>query len=174
MKKFSKTPLAAAMGTLVLSSLAAHVNAETNPFTLTELASPYMQAAADKLNNKVSETSCGSNTGTGASNKTGDDHAKHAKKTEGSCGEGKCGAMMSNGKMNKGMESSCGAMMKGKEGSCGMMGMNHGATDASAQAHDHADTNKNSKAAEHSCGAMMKGMEGSCGAKVDADAAAGK
>jgi uncharacterized low-complexity protein len=47
--------------------------------------------------------------------------APAAKSAEGKCGESKCGAMMENGKMKKGMEASCGAMMKGKEGACGDM-----------------------------------------------------
>ncbi|MDO9161462.1 MAG: hypothetical protein Q8N35_02270 [Methylococcaceae bacterium] len=42
-----------------------------------------------------------------------------AKTTEGSCGEGMCGAMMQGDKMKSGMEHSCGAMMKGKDGACG-------------------------------------------------------
>jgi uncharacterized low-complexity protein len=178
MKKFNRTPLATAMGTLVLSGFAASASADANPFALSEMNSPYMQtAAADNLNNKVSESSCGSNTGTPANPAASHDKAAsgHGKTAEASCGEGKCGGMMKNGKMSKGMESSCGAMMKGKEGACGMMGMNMNHDGAAkTDDHDHAKTEAAPKTAEHSCGAMMKSGEGSCGAKVDPDKAAGK
>jgi uncharacterized low-complexity protein len=154
MKKLNRTPLATAMGTMVISGFTAHVNADANPFALNELSNGYMQVAVD-LNNKVSEAGCGSNT----NDKKPNPHAAHAagqvKKAEGACGEGKCGGMMSGGKMKAGMESSCGAMMKNKEGACGMGmmgGMNHSAADA--------------KSAEHVCGAMMKGQEGGCGAAM--------
>lgn len=184
MKKFSKTPFATAMGTLVLSSLASNVNADANPFALTEMSGAYMQVAvtsseAEQHNKQVSEGGCASNVAPA--------HPKHGatthtpKMTEGACGEGKCGAMMSGGKMNKGMENSCGAMMKGKEGACGMMNMPQG---NAAAGHDHQGAADTSKAPEHMCGSAMmggKGGEGSCGAgmqshetKVDADKAAGK
>lgn len=167
MKKIIKTPLAHAMGAMIISGFAA--NADANPFALTELPSGYMQVAVD-LNNKVNESACGSNTGA---------KAPTAKKTEGSCGEGMCGAMMSGGKMKKGMESSCGAMMKNQDGACGMN---------MDKKPDHASKNANSpktaesscgammggKGGESSCGAMMKGNEGSCGSKVDANKATGK
>ena len=57
MKKINKTPLAAAMGAAVLSTFAATaVNAEANPFGMTELSSGYMQVAeADK----AGEMACG-------------------------------------------------------------------------------------------------------------------
>ena len=152
MKKFTKSPLATAMGTLVLSGFAANVSADLSPFAISELSSGYMQVAAD-TGNKVNEGGCGAKNGANSPAKT----------SEGSCGEGKCGAMMSGGKMKPGMEHSCGAMMKSKEGSCGMGGMNH------------ADDSKKDKTSQGSCGAMMHGgKEGSCGAKVDADKAAGK
>jgi len=152
MKKFNKTPLVTAMGTMVISGFAANANAESNPFSMTELSNGYMQVAAD-TGNKVNEGGCGANGKAAAGTST-------VKKAEGSCGEGKCGAMMNNGKMKAGMESSCGAMMKGKEGSCGAMDANKGAA--------------NKKSTEMSCGAMMKGHEGSCGGAVDANKPAGK
>lgn len=181
MKKFKKAPLAVAMGTAVISSFAANVQAEGNPFALSELSSGYMVADA-----KSSQGACGSNVSDGNGNPvtTAKKTATNAaKKTEGSCGEGMCGGMMSGGKMKPGMEQKCGAMMKGHEGSCGMMGgmggMNHG-DDAAAKK---AKTDEGSCGAmmgggnkagmEHSCGAMMKGGEGSCGSKVDANKAAG-
>lgn len=178
MKKYNKSPLAAAMGTLVISSFAANVNAESNPFALTELSSGYMQtaAAADASNNKVTQGGCASNTGSAANAKPA---APAAKKTEGSCGEGKCGSMMTGGKMNKGMENACGAMMKNKEGACGMMDMKHGEADKNSKTAEHSCganmMNMNSgKSGEASCGAMMKGGDGHGSTKVDADKAAGK
>ncbi|MGR9052694.1 MAG: HvfA family oxazolone/thioamide-modified RiPP metallophore [Gammaproteobacteria bacterium] len=135
MNKMKKSPLAAAMGTAVVSALAATaVHAEANPFGMTELSSGYMQLAEGE---KSGEMKCGANMGgemkCGANMNMAAPKAPEGKcagkKTEtkvekkameGSCGEGKCGAMMNDGKMKKGMESSCGAMMKGKEGSCGM------------------------------------------------------
>lgn len=151
MKKLNKTPLALAMGSAVISAFAVPVNAEVNPFAISELSSGYM-AAADALNNKVSESGCGGNTGTDHSTHKPAAAATKDKKTEGSCGEGMCGAMMNSGKMKSGMEHSCGAMMKGKDGACGMGGdmknMNHGNA-------DHKD--HSSKTTESSCGAMMGG-----------------
>jgi len=121
MKKHTKNQIATTIGTAVLTGLAANVNAESNPFAMTELSSGYMQLAAD-THNKVTESGCGA-----AAKADSNAHDKHAapgqvKKAEGSCGAGQCGAMMSGGKMKPGMENSCGAMMKGKEGACGMMG----------------------------------------------------
>ncbi len=125
MKKMNKSPLAAAMGAAVISTLSATANAEVNPFGMTELNSGYMQVA-------VGEMACGANMGgmdkanMAPANKTaegacaGQKTAPMATKAaEGKCGEGKCAAMMDDGKMKKGMENVCGAMMKGKEGSCG-------------------------------------------------------
>ena len=122
MKKINKTPLAAAMGAAFLSTFTATaVNAEVNPFGMTELSTGYMQVAeADK----AAEMACGASMG---------GMTKPAKAPEGACAgnkktegaakptEGSCGAMMENGKMKPGMEMACGAMMKGKEGACGNM-----------------------------------------------------
>lgn len=154
MKKYNKTQIATAVGSAVLTGLAANVNAETNPFAMTEMSSGYMQVAVD-THNKVNEAGCGA-----AAKADSKAHEKHAggqvKKAEGSCGAGQCGAMMSGGKMKPGMESSCGAMMKGKEGACGMMGdMKHGDEGKA----DH-------KAGQMACGAMMKDSETACGAKM--------
>ncbi|MGZ5600733.1 MAG: hypothetical protein ACXWFX_09075 [Methylobacter sp.] len=126
MKKINKTPLATAMGAAFLSTVAATaVNAEANPFGMTELATGYMQVAeADK----AAEMACGA--AMGGMNKpkaaegacAGNKKPDEAKKaTEGKCGESMCGAMMQGGKMKPGMEAACGAMMKGKEGACGNM-----------------------------------------------------
>lgn len=171
MKKLNKTPLAMAMGSAVIAGFAANVQADSNPFAMTELSDGYMQVATS-YNAKQNHGACGSNATDANGNVIGKE-----KKTEGSCGEGMCGAMMNGGKMKKGMESSCGAMMKGHEGACGMMGgMNHGDDDKA----DKAKSGEGScggmmKGGEGMmCGAMMKGGEGSCGSKVDADKAAGK
>jgi uncharacterized low-complexity protein len=191
MKKFSKTPLAVAMGTAVISGFAANVSADSNPFAISELSSGYMVAEASS---KVAQAICGSNAmdanGNVVSKSKSDtkgNKGNQSKKAEGSCGEGMCGGMMSGGKMKKGMEGMCGEMMKGKEGSCGMMGggmgnmgdMNHGDadTDKSAKGNEGscgAMMGGEQKGGEGSCGGMMKGGEGSCGSKVDADKAAGK
>ncbi|TAN66166.1 MAG: hypothetical protein EPN17_14550 [Methylobacter sp.] len=125
MKKNNKTPLAVAMGAAFLSTFAATaVNAEANPFGMTELSTGYMQVAeADK----AAEMSCGASMGGMAKPKAaegacaGNKKPEAAKATEGKCGESKCGAMMQGDKMKPGMEAACGAMMKGKEGSCGNM-----------------------------------------------------
>lgn len=117
MKKINKTPLAVAMGAALISTFATTaVNAEANPFVMTELSSGYMQLA---------EMKCGASMGGMAKPKAaegacaGNKAAAATKKMEGSCGEGKCGKMMKDGKMKPGMEKVCGAMMKGKEGACG-------------------------------------------------------
>ena len=138
MKKMKKTPLASAMGTAVISTFAATtVNAESNPFGMTELSSGYMQVAeAGKsgemkcgANMNMKEGTCGAGMmggeakteeGKCAGNKAAKEAAKvEDKSKEGKCGEGKCGEMMQGGKMKKGMEGACGEMMKGKEGACG-------------------------------------------------------
>ncbi|MGZ4998020.1 MAG: hypothetical protein ACXV8P_12180 [Methylobacter sp.] len=125
MKKTNKTPLAAAMGAAVLSTFAVTaVNAEANPFGMTELSNGYMQVAEA---NKAGEMACGAAMGGMQKPKAaegacaGNKKTDAAKATEGKCGESKCGAMMQGGKMKPGMEAACGAMMKGKEGACGNM-----------------------------------------------------
>ncbi len=179
MKKFTQSPLTAAMGALMLTGVSAQAGAESNPFAFTELNGGYMQVAAD-LNNKVSEGGCGSNNTASAAKpqaKTqaqphADEHAGHqAKKSDGSCGQGMCGGMMQGGAMKPGMEHSCGAMMKGHEGACGMGMSAHG--DHAAQA----EPNKpaaDAKAGHSNCGSMMKHSQGACGSSVDANTAAGK
>lgn len=120
MKKFT-TPFAVAMSAALISSVSVTtVNAETNPFGITELSSGYMQLAA-------AEMACGANMKMDAP-KTAEGACAGMKmekpKTDAKSVEGKCGDMMDGDKMKKGMESACGAMMKGKEGACGDM---HGA-----------------------------------------------
>ncbi len=132
MKKCNKPPLAAAMGAAVIAAFSMpSVNAEANPFGMTELSSGYMHMAEagktgemacgasmnmEKPMNKAAEGACA------GAKKTEVQPAPAAKTAEGKCGEGQCGAMMEGGKMKKDMEGSCGAMMKGMEGACGAMG----------------------------------------------------
>ena len=154
MKKLSKSPLIAAIGTAVVTSLAAgNVAAGTNPFGVSELPQGYMQLAgvvpeegAAKPAAAASEMKCG------ASMNMDKDAAP--KKVDGSCGEGKCGAMMDGGKMKKGMESVCGAMMKGKEGACGAMGKDEAAKPKTEMSCGASMKKENG---EMACGAMMKG-----------------
>ena len=117
MKIMNKSPLAAAMGAALLSTFAAtNVNAEANPFGMTELNSGYMQVAE-----AAAEMACGAAMGGMAKPKAPEGacagHAKPAAKAS----EASCGDMMKDGKMKPGMEQACGAMMKGKEGACGEM-----------------------------------------------------
>ena len=124
MKKMNKTPLAAAMGAAFITTFSAGaVNAETNPFGMSELSGGYMQLA--EAGQKAGEMACGANMnmpktkgaeGACASMKK---PAAEAKAADGKCGAGTCGSMMKDGKMKEGMEKMCGAMMKGKEGACG-------------------------------------------------------
>jgi len=140
MKKMNKTPLAAAMGAALISTFAVTaVNAEANPFGMTELSNGYMQVAEANTTAKPAEMACGASM-----------HMPKAKTPEGACAssakpstkgtEGSCGDMMKDGKMKPGMEAACGAMMKGKEGACGEMMK----------------------------GESMKGKEGACGAQKPA------
>ncbi|MGD0958935.1 MAG: hypothetical protein ABSB19_03930 [Methylomonas sp.] len=180
MKKHNKTPLATAMGSLMISGFAVQANADVNPFSVTELANGYTLAAGHQYSNELTakEGSCGSNADKktqGAAPKTG----SSVKKAEGACGEGKCGGMMNNGKMKPGMENVCGAMMKNKEGSCGMNGSAKPgdakkSTDMSCGAMMKNKDASAGKSGEMSCGAMMKNKDGSCGSAVKNDTAAGK
>ena len=139
MKKINKTPIAAAVGTAIVSTFSATTaTAEANPFGMTELSEGYMQLAE---NDKAGEMKCGESMGMKegtcgegkCAGMMGDVKVKEgkcagnkpkaaaaAKSEEGKCGEGKCAGMMEGDKMKKGMEGQCGEMMKGKEGSCGM------------------------------------------------------
>ncbi|MFI3136059.1 MAG: hypothetical protein QX197_04710 [Methylococcaceae bacterium] len=160
MKKLNKAPLIAAISTAIATSFAAGaVHADANPFAISEMAQGYMQVAgivpaegAAPAKAKTAEMSCGA-----SMNKAADE----TKKTEGSCGEAKCGAMMKDGKMKEGMEKTCGAMMKGKEGACGAMGDDKGAAAEAPKA-----APADAKAGEAACGAAMKGGEAACGAMM--------
>ena len=142
MKKINKSPLAVAMGAAFISTFASTaVNADANPFGMTELSNGYMQIAEAS---KAAEMACGASMGMTkpkaaegacAGNKT-PAAGKAATGEAAKATEGKCGAMMEGDKMKKGMEGACGEMMKGKEGACGEMMK----------------------------GESMKGKEGACGA----------
>ena len=180
MKKMNKTPLAAAMGAALISSFASMpAQAEANPFAMTELASGYMQLAEMKCGASMGMAQPKTPEGACAGAKT-TKTAETAKKVEGACGEGTCGAMMKDGKMKPGMEKTCGAMMKGKEGACvdKMNKAKEGTCGAQC-----AENMKNCEAAktkEGACGASMKGCgegmqgctemqkskDGSCGANM--------
>ncbi len=151
MKKINKTPLAAAIGAAFISTFAATaVNAEANPFGMTELSSGYMQVAEADVTKKTAEMACGADMGGMAKSKMPEGACAGAKTpaaatpaaatpaaaTPAKAAEGSCGEMMKDGKMKPGMEAACGAMMKGKEGACGEMMK----------------------------GESMKGKEGACGA----------
>lgn len=164
MKKLNKAPIIAAMASGLM--IGANAQAESNPFGMSEMSQAYMQLAkvvpvepsasdAGKVVpvEKAGEMKCG------AGMKM-DTPAAAPKKADGSCGEGKCGAMMQDGKMKPGMEQTCGAMMKGKEGACGEM------KDKAAPA---------KAGGEMACGAKMnmgggamdkKMMDGACAAKM--------
>ena len=131
MKKINKMPLTVTVGAAFLSSIAATaVNAEANPFGMTELAAGYMQVAAT---DKAPEMACGAAMGGMAKPKTAEGACAGNKKTEApKATESACGAMMEGGKMKPGMEKACGAMMKGKEGACGE-GMNMKNKDAAGK-----------------------------------------
>ena len=165
MKKMNKTPLAAAMGAALISSFAATaVNAEANPFAMTELSSGYMQLAEMKCGASMGmaqpKTAEGACAGSTAGSSAGSD-----KKTEGKCGEGKCSASM---------KKDAAAASKAKEGSCGTQ---------CAEGMKNCET---SKAKEGSCGAKMQGCgegmqgcaemqkskDGSCGANMKSAAPA--
>ena len=102
----TKTPLALAIGTafaasLATSSIAYAAPSSSNPFTMSELSSGYMQVA-DAKEGKCGEGKCGG--------------AKEKKEMEGKCGEGKCGGAK---EMQKNMEGKCGGAKAPKEGKCG-------------------------------------------------------
>jgi uncharacterized low-complexity protein len=127
MKKINKTPLAAAMGAVLISTFAATAaNAEANPFGMTELSTGYMQVAEADAAKKTPEMACGASMGGMDKPKTPEGACAGSKKpaaagaaTTKKATEGSCGEMMKDGKMKPGLEASCGAMMKGKEGACG-------------------------------------------------------
>lgn len=96
-KKTTLTPIAAALGTTFVVSLAASpiVNAAENPFTLNELSGGYMVAEHGE-EGKCGEGKCGENKGKKATSEEEEDtevDSDEAKETkaEGKCGEAKCG-----------------------------------------------------------------------------------
>ncbi len=99
-KKFSKKPLAIAIGSAVVTSLSVlpAANAEQNPFTVNDLSSGYMQVSEGEAtcgaNMKKGEGSCGAN----KDGKKMEGKCAGEKKAEGKCGEGKCGEGKCGGK----------------------------------------------------------------------------
>lgn len=110
-EKFQKKPLALSIGAVVVTSLSASpiVNAETNPFGLTELSSGYMQIAEGM---KCGAAKCGGKKGEKQGNCAG---KKDAKGADAKCGEGKCAAGKCAGKKDakdagtKDVDAKCGA-----------------------------------------------------------------
>jgi len=106
-KEIKNKPLALAISAALATSLVGvpTANADTSPFSATQLPGGYMVAGTGEGScggDKEGEGSCGDKEGEGS---CGD------KKAEGSCGEGSCGA-------DKEAEGSCGEDKKA-EGSCG-------------------------------------------------------
>jgi uncharacterized low-complexity protein len=117
MSKKTLTPIAAALGTTFVVSLAASpvVLAAENPFALNNLSSGYMVAEEGKCG----EGKCGENKDTSAEGKCGED-----KEAEGKCGEnkeaeGKCGENKDTSAEGKCGEGKCGEKQKAHEGKCG-------------------------------------------------------
>lgn len=92
-KKSTMKPLAAAIGTAIVASLASvsYVQADQNPFGMSNLSSGYMVADAHG-EGKCGEGKCGE--GKKGEGKCGEGKCGEDKKTEGKCGEGKCGEGM--------------------------------------------------------------------------------
>ena len=106
----TKTPLALAIGTAFVASMAASgiANAapnSSNPFAMSELNSGYMQVADSHMKEgKCGEGKCG-----GAKKDTKEGKCGGSKSsTEGKCGEGKCGGAKKDTKEGKCGEGKCG------------------------------------------------------------------
>jgi uncharacterized low-complexity protein len=148
-------------------------NAETNPFSMTQLSSGYMQLAEGEMK-------CGANMGGMAKPKAAEGACAGSATEAAKKADGGCGAMMKDGKMKPGMEKSCGAMMKGKEGACGMAKDKAKEGSCGAQCAEGMKNCEAAKKMEGACGAnmkgcgegmqgcteMMKSKDGSCGANV--------
>lgn len=93
MDKKTLKPIAAALGTTFVVSLAASplAQAAENPFAMNELSSGYMTVAEGNCGGKEEgEGKCGDKEeGEG---KCGEGKCGEKEETEGKCGEGKCGA----------------------------------------------------------------------------------
>ncbi len=90
-KKNSMKPIAAAIGTAVVASLAAMpvAQADASPFGMTDLGSGYQVA----MEGKCGEGKCGGSKAKAGEGKCGEGKCggSKAKAGEGKCGEGKCG-----------------------------------------------------------------------------------
>jgi len=120
MKKFNKTTFVIGSSIIVSSAAINTANADSNPFSVSDLSSGYMNVAEATSSQEAM-----------------------GKMTEGKCGEGKCGENKAKSAMSKSIEAKCGANKaeasmeksaatdkvsegkcgegKGKEGSCGGM-----------------------------------------------------
>lgn len=125
MSKKSMKPIALAIGTAFVTSLAAsHVSAaadvNANPFAMSELSGGYMQLASgygegkSEKEGKCGEGKCGGKNEM-KQNMEGKCGEKKSEK-EGKCGEGKCGEKK---EMKQNMEGKCGEKKSEKEGKCG-------------------------------------------------------
>ena len=104
MSKKSMKPISLALGTALVTSLAAsNLSADTsiNPFSMNELSGGYMQLADASNANK--------------SDQEGKNDGKKTEK-EGKCGEGKCGGK---NEMKQNVEGKCGGKKAEQEGKCG-------------------------------------------------------
>ena len=106
----TKTPLALAIGTAFVASLAASSIANaapnsSNPFAMSDLNNGYMQVADSHMKEgKCGEGKCG-----GAKKDTKEGKCGGSKSsTEGKCGEGKCGGAKKDTKEGKCGEGKCG------------------------------------------------------------------
>jgi uncharacterized low-complexity protein len=93
-KKITLKPLAAALGTIMATSLVSlpAANADENPFAMTKLSSGYMMVAGTE--GKCGEGKCGGekkSEGKCGGDKKTEGKCGGDKKPEGKCGEGKCG-----------------------------------------------------------------------------------
>ena len=131
-KSTSMKPLALAMGTAFVTSLAGAsvANAAANPFGMTELPGGYMVADSD-----MKEGKCG---------------ASHMKDKEGKCGAGMSKEKMKEGKCGEGMKKGHEKAEKMKEGKCG-----EGKCGAGMKK-DGKKMMKEGKCGEGKCGAGMK------------------
>ena len=99
-QKSKLSPIASALGiTLAATMAATPVQADQNPFGVSEISSGYMVAGKE---GKCGEGKCGGKKG----------------KKEGKCGEGKCGGKKGK-KEGKCGEGKCGGKKSKKEGKCG-------------------------------------------------------
>jgi len=93
-KKQSIKPLAAAIGTIVLASMASMpvAMADASPFGMTDLGSGYQVAKEGKCGGDMKKSGDMKDGKCGGDMKKKEGKCGGDKKKEGKCGEGKCGA----------------------------------------------------------------------------------